>query len=723
MYIPGLLPIWAIAALVFTVPVSALRGKGLLICLPPALFALIYKLPEITAGAKWMIFFITSEYNRLLLAKVPVLFQGVDASFDELALFFAAAGIAIMLPLSIAVCLRRSSAITIISTLPLVLPAFVLKDDPPNTEFLVGLIAIYLILILSGALHPRDHIKRGLAVFPAFLLALILMSATYILAPPNNYQRGEQLGFIERQIRALTMPSPAKNLPDDGWISKISGWRFDTERVDIADAGMRTVTDQGVLEITSSVAGTFYLRGYSMQQFDGRTWHNNTDVPLPQEAQAMSSPGIIASLAKNNFGEDAPLFATMAITKTGDNSDVRYYPYYSRYGADSSIDIVSEDGNQSKLSIMSGYNEEGFTYCKNSPIDLASTIPAIRITGLDRYNLLARERYLQIDEGTADQLRRLAMNAGIYTPVGSPYILSDAHIGANDPSVAVAQSMEANIRRSAIANQVARFVTSSARYSLSFEGVPDDEDFAVYFLQTDMRQGYCIHFATAATLMLRALGIPARFTCGFAVTVSENEVGKAVTVTDRKAHAWVEVYYDNIGWIPLEVSPPSTDPDNPDRSSYGAASDFEVQYTQPPPSQNETRPTVPAPGAAKKEARQNDQPNTARDVMLLFLFVAFCIVLLFLRQSIIRKNRAKGFAQTDTNAAVLCAWRYITRLDRLRNQPQEIEELVLKARFSHHRIPEDERAAMIRFAKAFSDETYRRHNPFGRFFIKFIRGL
>ncbi|WP_455388491.1 transglutaminase TgpA family protein [Petrachloros mirabilis] len=70
------------------------------------------------------------------------------------------------------------------------------------------------------------------------------------------------------------------------------------------------------------------------------------------------------------------------------------------------------------------------------------------------------------------------------------------------------------------------------------------------------KTGYCEHYATAMVLMLRTLGIPARLVTGFLAT-EWNDFGQYYTVRQRDAHAWVEVYYPNSGWITMDPTPSS----------------------------------------------------------------------------------------------------------------------------------------------------------------------
>lgn len=66
------------------------------------------------------------------------------------------------------------------------------------------------------------------------------------------------------------------------------------------------------------------------------------------------------------------------------------------------------------------------------------------------------------------------------------------------------------------------------------------------------KRGYCQQFAGSMALMLRFLGIPARVAAGF--TSGKYEDG-AWTVTDRNAHAWVEVWFTGYGWLAFDPTP------------------------------------------------------------------------------------------------------------------------------------------------------------------------
>ena len=103
----------------------------------------------------------------------------------------------------------------------------------------------------------------------------------------------------------------------------------------------------------------------------------------------------------------------------------------------------------------------------------------------------------------------------------------------------------------AVIGAVAEYIRNSAVYNLDYDKALDEEsDVAVEFLRT-YKEGICQHYATAGTLLYRALGIPARYTVGYFALTEEDTW---VNITPAQAHAWVEVYIDGIGWIQVDVT-------------------------------------------------------------------------------------------------------------------------------------------------------------------------
>lgn len=116
---------------------------------------------------------------------------------------------------------------------------------------------------------------------------------------------------------------------------------------------------------------------------------------------------------------------------------------------------------------------------------------------------------------------------------------------------------------------IRRFLAENYSYTRSPGKTPEGKDFITYFL-TESKKGYCTSFASAAVMLLRASGIPARYAAG--LTVGADEIKDAplsegglhrLSINDHHAHAWAEVYVDGLGWRPVEMTPGYEGSENP----------------------------------------------------------------------------------------------------------------------------------------------------------------
>ena len=111
-----------------------------------------------------------------------------------------------------------------------------------------------------------------------------------------------------------------------------------------------------------------------------------------------------------------------------------------------------------------------------------------------------------------------------------------------------------------VINHLKNYFTQNFKYNLNAGKKPDNQDAIKYFLEVQ-KEGSCTHFSSASIMYFRSLGIPARFAEGYMVN-SSTEIGDyqednntvSFSISDKAAHAWVEVYLDNFGWIPIELT-------------------------------------------------------------------------------------------------------------------------------------------------------------------------
>lgn len=147
-----------------------------------------------------------------------------------------------------------------------------------------------------------------------------------------------------------------------------------------------------------------------------------------------------------------------------------------------------------------------------------------------------------------------------------------------------------------LSDRIGNLFAEQYPYTMNPGLTPDNQDFVTYFLRKQ-KKGFCIHFASAAALIFRLNGIPSRYVEGYAIPYSKvtdsdlleeeayedwfqgtSPIGKTavveVEVNDSLAHAWVEIYKDDFGWIPVDLTPASEGPDETNRSFWSFFSDL-----------------------------------------------------------------------------------------------------------------------------------------------------
>jgi len=130
------------------------------------------------------------------------------------------------------------------------------------------------------------------------------------------------------------------------------------------------------------------------------------------------------------------------------------------------------------------------------------------------------------------------------------------------------------------------------------ETVTNSAEFLDYFL-LESKEGYCNYFATAFILLARSQGIPARFVQGFCVPTN----GKSeMKVYSNMAHAWPEVYLEEVGWIPFEPTPGYS------RARYAS---WGVKNRNPELSSG-LNSQLPEPGAPEEKSRNISAQETEK---------------------------------------------------------------------------------------------------------------
>jgi transglutaminase-like putative cysteine protease len=325
-----------------------------------------------------------------------------------------------------------------------------------------------------------------------------------------------------------------------------------------------------------SINEGIYLKGYVGSIYTGDRWEKHSDqmqqeyekllqrLPLenfpPVNQMNIFLDHFIVKEEMDTSNTDTGWYeysldeGTMKVEYKGANKKYLYAPYFTDYGALSNI-LYEQD-----LYAAPEIRENNYEYRYYFNVSLLNT-PTFyeelleKLSDYSEYEKLYRDYVYRAytilpEEGLVNIKRDFAPNR-VVTKTGS-----------------VTEKIE----------YIRNYLSQNTDYTLTPGKLPEGEDFVEYFVYQN-KVGYCAHYASAATLMLRTLGIPARYIEGYAVGGESiyrsagsqetirytNSMMKSSVVTqsevnvmDYNAHAWVEVYFDNCGWVPVEFTPGST---------------------------------------------------------------------------------------------------------------------------------------------------------------------
>ena len=178
-------------------------------------------------------------------------------------------------------------------------------------------------------------------------------------------------------------------------------------------------------------------------------------------------------------------------------------------------------------------------------------------------------------------------------------------------------------------------------------------------LPLQMAEGTTFQYATVAAMTLRYFGIPARYAEGYVISqemAAGYESGETMTVDSSCAKAWVEVYQDGIGWIPMDLTP-------------GIGEILEDPESNDPNKNNSSNKDTTEKKDEEEEEEPAEQPEPTGGSMVLIilktilwsLLIAlgvFLLIFLILwtRRKILLGRKEKKFQSENVSDAV--AWIY-----------------------------------------------------------------
>ncbi len=203
---------------------------------------------------------------------------------------------------------------------------------------------------------------------------------------------------------------------------------------------------------------------------------------------------------------------------------------------------------------------------------------------------------------------------------------------------------------------VEKYLSSNYAYTLSPKSTPKGRDFVDYFL-FDLKEGYCTYYATSMVVMLRSIGIPARYVEGYALS-SKPKKGTVYDVTNEKAHAWVEVYFEGFGWLPFEPTASF------DESFYDNRKTSESSNGFDPFSGDSEKGRAPSSvtkgdGDGQADAGSADKKNYMWFILLVAIFLILLILFVLVSANTIKGYlRISKFRKLPPRESIIASYNY-----------------------------------------------------------------
>lgn len=217
-------------------------------------------------------------------------------------------------------------------------------------------------------------------------------------------------------------------------------------------------------------------------------------------------------------------------------------------------EIERYENSRAKYNFVPDYSliDPRFTNYAKLYIEDSNTIERQRLTAqmeaIDAYTDFVYDTYL--DSADSDIVRAFADR-----------VVSESGIDAQMAAERSSWGSETYKSRHLLTMAVIDTLVLEKTYSRTITQAADPTLDGVENFLDVMDEGYCVQFASTAALTLRELGIPVRYVEGYLATDYQYNIGSTgldrytTYVRDSNAHAWIEVWYDGIGWIVYETTP------------------------------------------------------------------------------------------------------------------------------------------------------------------------
>lgn len=408
--------------------------------------------------------------------------------------------------------------VAVLTLPPYVIPFYL--NYSPDLIYTLFLLTGYLTVAIlrSGNIHAKLS-KQMRYILPLTVVLTVLIVRTVSFILPENVYRG----IVPKNARKKASEENIAQFAQYGLMAL-----FRQGSVGAGVSGGRLSKNAALMPSYETVLKvrytpydfqTVYLKAFTGKDYQGDRWTQAEDELPDDGLMSMTADSRIKSY--NGLIEGGQGRGIMEVEKLDDTDTYEYYPYYT------DIDLNEKRGNVS-----------AYTY-----------YPAVSAT--DNVTGEASDAYLDVPPGCRRAVARICEEAG--------FSGTEAEIAA----------------------QIVSYFRDNYSYTLRPGFYFGNPDYITHFL-LESKRGYCMHFASAATMLFRQMGIHARYAEGYAFSYLDVLEGGSlvegaeyddyydgyaplgetalveIEIPDSYAHAWVEIYVEGQGWIVVDPTPVRT---------------------------------------------------------------------------------------------------------------------------------------------------------------------
>ena len=516
-----------------------------------------------------------------------------------------------------------------------------------------GVLLALLAVVLSHVPTLTAVLLAALSVAAAFVQpGVLLLAAAAIALLMLTWQKSKNavsaasfllVGVIVAGVAAIFLQTGTMQALSENAKNALHYWRYEKAgevlpEGELSEPVVKTESTDTILSVTADAAQTLYLRG-----FVGDTYENETWTALDTETAA-EEKDLFYWLHQSGFYPQSQLATAARLMGNYQSGSVsvqnlagcslyRYEP----------CTILPERAGLAKNKIQpSAVETNGLRGARGYSYETVSGAQTLLSELLD---------FLQND--TSDGVRSYLQMESAYREFVYSYALTVSAEFRAQLGAVLDQCCESYGPADSLTKEQAQ-TAALAFLELCFDGSGN-----IALPLTDTVDGTTYQYATVAALALRYYGIPARYVEGYTVKAAENE---PTSVDASAAGAWVEVYQDGIGWLPLALTPGLEDlsaeqtesgikpvgagkEGNGDGPRVTEGQELEQDDAEPDNSEDNTPDGGQRTGLLHKPAFW---------IILVAALLLLLLAAIIIRHEVILKKRNEAFTQEDQSAAAAC---------------------------------------------------------------------